>query len=91
MFLAASPVSTLEDRTVSSLTASESDRALEQLWKDPNAKVDDFARSFKQLRQGLVTGVLQYDITVVSKISRQVGIIGISSGLITSILPSCLS
>ena len=91
MFLAASPVSTLEDRTVSSLTASESDRALEQLWKDPNAKIDEFTKSFEQLRHDLDTGTLQYNAIVVSKVSRQVGILGISSGLINFIIPSHLS
>ena len=73
---AVSSVSTLEDRNISSLITSESDRALEQLWKDPNAKIDDFAKSFKQLRKDLDTGTLQHNALVVSQVSKQVGILG---------------
>ena len=83
---AVSSVSTLEDRNISPLTASESDRALEQLWKDPNAKIDDFTKSFEQLRRDLDTGTLQHNALVVSKVSTQVGILGISTYLLHSIL-----
>ena len=69
----------------------KSDRALEQLWKDPNAKIDDFTKSFEQLRNDLDTGTLQYNAIVVSKISREVGILGILFSLIIYIPPSRLS
>ena len=74
---AVSSVSTLEDRDISPLTPGTSDRALEQLWKDPNAKIDDFTKSFEQLRRDLDTGTLQHNALVVSKVSTQVGVLGI--------------
>ena len=77
MLLAISLVSTLEDSDISSLTTSESDKALEQLWRDPNAKIDEFTKSFEQLRKDLDTGTLQHSAIVMSKVSTQVGILGI--------------
>ena len=73
------------------LTIRESDRALEQLWKDPNAKIKDFTNAFEQLRKDLDTGTLQHNALVVSKVSTQVGILGISTCLLHSILsqPHC--
>ena len=68
------------------LTIRESDRALEQLWKDPNAKIKDFTNAFEQLRKDLDTGTLQHNALVVSKVSTQVGILGISTYLLRSIL-----
>ena len=73
---AVSSVSTLEDHNISPLTASESDRALEQLWKDPNAKIDDFTKSFEQLRSDLDTGTLQYNAIVMSKALEGVETLG---------------
>ena len=68
------------------LTIRESDRALEQLWKDPNAKIKDFTNAFEQLRKDLDTGTLQHNALVVSKVSTQVGILGISTYLLRSTL-----
>ena len=68
------------------LRVRKSDRALEQLWKDPDAKINDFAKAFEQLRKDLDTGTLQHNALVVSKVSTQVGILGISTYLLHSIL-----
>ena len=69
----------------------KSDRALEQLWKDPNAKINDFTKAFEQLRKDLDTGTLQHNALVVSKVSTQVGILGILTAFLHLFLPQSLS
>ena len=65
---------------------TESDRTLRQLWENPGSKIDDFTKAFEQLRKDLDTGTLQHNALVVSKVSTQVGILGISTYLLHSIL-----
>ena len=52
-------------------------RALRQLWENPGSKIDDFSKSFEQLRNDLDTCTLQHSAIVMSKVSTQVGILGI--------------
>ena len=53
------------------------ERVVQQLWKDPAAKIDEFTEAFRQLRVDLDTGTLQQNTIVTSKISEGVKVLGI--------------
>ena len=67
------------------------DRTLRQLWENPGSKIDDFTKAFEQLRKDLDTGTLQHNAIVVSKVSKQVGILGILIAFLHLFLPQSLS
>ena len=52
------------------------ERVVQQLWKDPAAKIDEFTEAFRQLRIDLDSGTLQQTTIVTSKISEDVEILG---------------
>ena len=56
---------------------SDPERAAQQLWKDPAAKIDEFTEAFDRLRVDLDTGTLQQNTIVTSKISEGVKVLGI--------------
>ena len=53
------------------------ERVVQQLWKDPAAKIDEFTEAFDRLRVDLDTGTLQQNTIVTSKISEGVQVLGI--------------
>ena len=54
-----------------------SGRVAQQLWNDPATKIDEFTDAFRQLRIDLDTGTLQQTTIAISKISKDVEILGI--------------
>ena len=56
-----------------------SEQAIEQLWKDPDSKIQEFIDAFTQLRKDLDTGTIQHVAIVLSKVSEKVDILGMSA------------
>ena len=49
---------------------------MQQLWKDPAAKIEEFADAFNKLRDDLGMGTLQQTVIITSKISGDVQVLG---------------
>ena len=49
---------------------------MQQLWKDPATKIEEFTEAFNKLRDDLGMGTLQQNVIVTSKISGGVQVLG---------------